>query len=99
MIHKQKFDWNAFMENEDMAVHCQTQKESDQFVKLAIQHGINFDVNIDFYDVYEERTVYYSDGYYGDIDHANEAGYPIVMFSKYDFTDETERTEYGKEKV
>ena len=80
---KPKFDWDKWLENEDVAVHCETKRESDRFAELAYQHGNRIPSHC--YEVEKERTVYFSDDSYCDIDYANRKGYEIFKFSSYDF--------------
>ena len=89
---KKKFDWENFKGNSKMCVHCQTEHEAKEFCRLMHEHGMKWIggksyLTINHYINYKEKTCYYGDGEYCDLEWADIHGDKICMFSKYDFTD------------
>ena len=92
-IIKEKFDWNLFKGNGNIAVNCQTEEEANQFMKLMHEHEMTWstgdsylDINAGFYYTnYKERTCFHGNGKYGGLDYANKSKCIILKFSMLDF--------------
>lgn len=95
---KWKFNILEF-KNNNIAIHCKTQEESEKLFKLFINNGFKWsdgehiDISNTYYNDYEEKTCYefYMDCDYGigfaDLDYYKKIEYIIYKFSEIDFSE------------
>lgn len=85
---KKEFDWEKFIKNQNIAVHCATEKEAENFCNQMDKRGLKWfsgrsyleEIN---WNIYEENTVYYSEGTFGNINHAKNSNDKILIWSDY----------------
>ena len=90
-----KFNWYEFKNKYNkIAVHCKTEEEAKDFCKQMHKHRMKWRNGESYlkntnYDMYNERTCYYSDGEYSTRDFAEKYNYKILEWSdcmKKEFT-------------
>ena len=90
-----KFNWYEFKNKYNkIAVHCKTEEEAKDFCKQMHKHRMKWRNGESYlkntnYDMYNERTCYYSGGEYSTRDFAEKYNYKILEWSdcmKKEFT-------------
>lgn len=82
-----EFSWKEF-KNYEFGVHCKTEEEAKEFLKMANENGIEWRLSSKFcthWDIYEKDTYYvceYNNLMYGCIN-TNIWKLPIIEFSKF----------------
>lgn len=88
-----QFDWEKF-KNENIAVHCKTKEEAEDFCNQMHKHGMKWSSGRDYskntcFNVFYNKTCYYGDGEYSGLEYAKKKGREILEWSDYmqkDFT-------------
>ena len=62
-----EFDWGKFKDKSNkIAVHCKTEKESDNFLKMCFENGIEYiKESSEWFKFYENETIYLFYGGFG----------------------------------
>lgn len=97
-----KFNWKEFMDkNNKIAVHCKTEEEAIDFCRQMDTNGMKWNSNrsyidINYYNIYKEKTCYSNQGEYGKIDGIyKEENYKILEWSNYMIKDPIDYLKYG----
>lgn len=85
-----KFNWEEFKDKDNnIAVHCKTREEAEDFCKKMHEHGMKwisgrtYIQSMTHYNVYKEKTCYANDGMYSSYDFFKEEKYQILEWSNY----------------
>lgn len=82
-----QFDWEKF-KNGNIAVHCKTEEEAEDFCNQMHKHGMKWRSGESYseqmnFDLYFDRMCYYSDGQFSDLKYAERNRYTILEWSDY----------------
>ena len=84
-----KFNWEEFLSNDKIAVHCKTKEEAIDFCRQMHEHGMTWrngqsylkDTN---WKIYKEETVYEGDGSFANFGYYKNNNYTILEWSDYE---------------
>lgn len=80
-----KFSWDEFLNNDEIAVRCKTEEEAWDFCKQMHEHGRKWNSGESYLCkikwLYQENTVYFSDGTLADIDYCERHKCQLVEWS------------------
>ncbi len=82
-----QFDWEKF-KNGNIAVHCETKEEAEDFCKKMHEQGMKWRNGTTYlgrtkFDSYFDQMCYYGDVEYSRLKYAKEKGYEILEWSDY----------------
>lgn len=83
-----EFNWEEFLSNNKIAVHCSTEEQAKDFCKQMHEHGLEWCsgesyLELTEWKVYKEGTAYESDGYFAKVKYYTEKNYTILEWSDY----------------
>ena len=88
MVQKE-FNWEEFLSrNNNIAVHCSTVEQAIDFCKQMHEHGLKWKggqsyLELTYWRVHKEETVYEGDGSYADLEYYTDNNYIILEWSDY----------------
>lgn len=86
---KEFFDWNFFCDkNNNVAVHCKTEEEANDFCKQMNQYGLRWSTSdsylkYNYYEAYGPKTCYSNQGEFCSLDYFEYNNYRIFEWSDY----------------
>lgn len=86
---KEFFDWNFFCDkNNNVAVHCKTEEEANDFCKQMNLHGLKWRSGVSYlttnrYEEYKSKICYSNKGGYDEIEYYKGNKYRILEWSDY----------------
>lgn len=83
-----KFNWEEFISNDNIAVHCATQEQATDFCKQMHEHGLAWHggksyLENTYWKIYKEETCYTGYGAHADLEHYKNNNYTILEWSNY----------------
>ena len=84
-----EFDWNSFCDkNNNVAVHCKTEEEANDFCKQMNQYGLRWSTSdsylkYNYYKAYGPKTCYSNQGEFCSLDYFENNNYRIFEWSDY----------------
>ena len=84
-----EFNWEEFISNDKIAVHCSTEEQAINFCRQMHKHGMEWRdgqsyLKLTDWNVYEEDTVYEGDGTFANMKYYTENNYTILKWSDYE---------------
>ena len=84
-----EFNWEEFLSNDKIAVHCSTEEQAKDFCRQMHKHGLEWrsgesylkDTN---WEDYEEKTAYEVDGTFANLQYYTLINYTILEWSDYE---------------
>lgn len=84
-----EFDWNSFCDkSNDIAVHCKTEEEANDFCKQMDLHGLKWSsgesyLKVNNYGWSQSETCYSNKGEYDEVEYYEDHNYRILEWSDY----------------
>ena len=83
-----EFNWEEFISNDKIAVHCQTEEQARDFCNQMYEHGLEWNdgesyLKLTEWKFYKERTVYEGDGAFANLEYYKRNNYTILEWSDY----------------
>ena len=84
-----KFNWEEFLSNDKIAVHCRTEEQAIDFCKQMHEHGLEWIDHQSYlkdtsWKTYKEETVYEGDGCFANLGYYKNNNYTILEWSDYE---------------
>ena len=84
-----KFNWEEFLSNDKIAVHCSTEEQAIEFCRQMHEHGMEWRdgqsyLKLTNWKTYKENTVYEGDGTFADLQYYTKNNYTILEWSDYE---------------
>ena len=84
-----EFNWEEFLSNDKIAVHCSTEKQAIDFCKQMHERGLTWRdgqsyLKLTNWKVYKEEIVYGGDGCFASLGHYKNNNYTILEWSDYE---------------
>ena len=84
-----KFNWEEFLSNDKIAVHCSTEEQAIGFCRQMHEHGLEWIDGQSYlkntsWETYKEKTAYEADGTFANLQYYTENGYTILEWSDYE---------------
>ena len=84
-----KFNWEEFLSNDKIAVHCKTEEQAIDFCRQMHEHGLEWIDGQSYlkntsWETYKEKTAYEADGTFANLQYYTENGYTILEWSDYE---------------
>jgi hypothetical protein len=85
---KKEFNWEKFLSNKTIGVHCSTEEQAIDFCKQMHEHELRWRDGESYledisWQTHKEDTCYFSDGCRSDLAYPKKAGYKILEWSSY----------------
>ena len=83
-----EFNWEEFISNDKIAVHCETEEQAKDFCRQMHEHGLEW-IDGQSYEnrtdwkMYKEETTYEGDGTFANLDYHKLNNYTILEWSDY----------------
>ena len=84
-----EFNWEEFLTNENIAVHCSTEEQANDFCKQMHERGLKWRNGQSYlkdthWKVYKEGTAYERDGSFANLGYYKSNNYTILEWSDYE---------------
>lgn len=84
-----KFNWEEFLSNDKIAVHCRTEEQAIDFCRQMHEHGLTWNSGESYlkfteWNVYKEKTVYEGDGAFANLEYYTKNNCTILEWSDYE---------------
>ena len=84
-----EFNWEEFLSNDKIAVHCSTEEQAIDFCRQMHEHGLEWIDGQSYlkntsWETYKEKTAYEADGTFANLQYYTENGYTILEWSDYE---------------
>ena len=84
-----KFNWEEFLSNDKIAVHCSTEEQAIDFCKQMHEHGLSWRDGQSYLkntslETYKEETAYGGDGCFASLEYYTGNSYTILEWSDYE---------------
>ena len=84
-----EFNWEEFLSNDKIAVHCSTEEQANDFCKQMHKHGLKWRdgqsyLKLTEWKVYKEGTTYERDGSFANLGYYKNNNYTILEWSDYE---------------
>lgn len=84
-----EFNWEEFLTNDKIAVHCSTEEQAKDFCRQMHEHGTEWSDGQSYlvttlWEFYEKKTCYHADGTISTTEYCTEYDYTILEWSDYE---------------
>jgi hypothetical protein len=81
-----EFNWERFLSNDNIAVHCSTKNQAKDFCRKMHEHGLSWRSGKSYlkftnWKFYKEKTVYESDGGFANLEYCKNKNRTILEWS------------------
>ena len=83
-----EFNWEEFISNDKIAVHCKTEEQAKDFCRQMHEHGLEWNfgqsyLQKTYWNIDEDNTCYTGHGTYSSLEYFENNNYTILEWSDY----------------